>query len=602
MANSTLTVTEDDNDTPGLTLSASILTVVEGASNTFTVRLSDQPTGSVTVAISSDNSDAAVDTDPNQSGNQTSLTFTTVNWNQTQQVTVHAAQDDDGRGEPATLTLDPGGANYADSDNSTLTVSIQDDDPFGITVSATSLTVAEGSSDTFTVRLATLPAASVTVAVADGSSDDDVTLSRSSLSFSTTNWKTPQTVRVSAAHDADTDDDSATITLRAASSDSDYDAALAAPTVAVTVTDDDESTPGLTVTPSSLEVDEGSNGTFTVELATEPTAAVTVALSVSGDDDVTLGASSLTFSTTNWDTAQIVTVSAAEDDDATDGSATVTLDPASTDTGYGGLADSTLTVTEDDNDVIGLTVSESSLGVLEGGSNIFTVQLATKPTGAVTVDVSSDDTDVTVDTEVFQAGNQTSVSFTTANWNTPKTVTVAAAEDSDSTNDTATLTLDPSGADYASVADSTIAVSVTDNDNASALAVSEFPSGYYLDSNFRTRRLTPVGAGDDIYVRVSFNKNVGHTAGDGASARPEIFPQDRHRGRAAFQYRGGGRGAGERGLPPGCGDAGGCLRVPVHGGQHRQRQFRFPRRHQYRRYRRHGARRQVRPQRQGRHR
>ena len=83
--------------------------------------------------------------------------------------------------------------------------------------------------------------------------------------------------------------------------------------------------PGVTVSPEDLTVDEGGTGTYTVALNTQPTADVTVTVNDPTDNtDVTASPASLTFSTTDWATAQTVTVSAAEDDDPMEDTATVT--------------------------------------------------------------------------------------------------------------------------------------------------------------------------------------------------------------------------------------------------------------------------------------
>ena len=90
----------------------------------------------------------------------------------------------------------------------------------------------------------------------------------------TSNWGTPQTVTVSLAQDDDAADDAA-VTLTHTPSGGDYGAV---PFASVTVTPDDDDTAGATVTPTALTVTEGSTGTYTVALATQPTAAVTVAV------------------------------------------------------------------------------------------------------------------------------------------------------------------------------------------------------------------------------------------------------------------------------------------------------------------------------------
>ena len=78
------------------------------------------------------------------------------------------------------------------------------------------------------------------------------------------------------------------------------------------------------MTPAALTVTEGSSKSYTVALDTQPTAAVTVTVG-GASGDVTVDKSSLTFTTSDWGTAQTVTVSLGQDDDAVDDEA-VTLD------------------------------------------------------------------------------------------------------------------------------------------------------------------------------------------------------------------------------------------------------------------------------------
>lgn len=103
--------------------------------------------------------------------------------------------------------------------------------PQNIILSTNTLTINEGSSGAFTVRLAAAPSANVTVNVARSSGDSDVTASPTTLTFTPTNWSTPQTVTVSAAQDADSTNDGATITCSSTG--------LSSQNVTVTVLDDD---------------------------------------------------------------------------------------------------------------------------------------------------------------------------------------------------------------------------------------------------------------------------------------------------------------------------------------------------------------------------
>ena len=213
----------------------------------------------------------------------------------------------------------------------------------------------------------------------------------------------------------------------------------------------------VTASPTSLRVAEGSTGMYSVALRSQPTGDVTVAIS-SDNTEVTVSPASLTFTTTTWDTAQTVTVSAAQDTDEADKSATMTLDPSGG--GYDDVDDvvsTVLTVTVADDDGPGVTVMPPSLTIAEGSTGTYTVELNTQPTAQVTVAISTSNTEVTV--------SPTSLTFTTSNWNSAQTVTVTAGQDADTADDTAVLTLNPSGADYASVSDATVTVTVTDDDD-----------------------------------------------------------------------------------------------------------------------------------------
>ena len=92
-----------------------------------------------------------------------------------------------------------------------------------ITVSPTALTVTEENTtgDSYTVVLDSRPTADVTVTVA-GHSGTDVTPDPGTLTFTTSNWDTVQTVMVTAGDDADTANDAVTLTHSAASTDTGY--------------------------------------------------------------------------------------------------------------------------------------------------------------------------------------------------------------------------------------------------------------------------------------------------------------------------------------------------------------------------------------------
>ena len=317
---------------PRVIVSPTELSVNEGRSRTYTVQLNTQPSGDVMVAISSDNTDVTVD--------PANLTFGTTTWSAAQTVTVSAAEDYDALQDTATVTHDPSGADYDSVSNADLPITVPENDSLGVTAWPRSLTVREGSSNTYTVSLDTQPTGDVTVTIS--SDNPDVTVSSSILTFTTTDWGR-QSVRVTAGRDGDAADDMATLTHDP--SGADYDSVSNAD-IAVTVTDYD--IPGVTVTPTSLTIGEGGSGTYTVVLDTQPSGDVTVTIVNPTDNtDVTAEPAALTFTTTNWNSAQTVTVSAVLDADTDDDTATVTH----TVSGYGSVSSAasvTVTVAEED--------------------------------------------------------------------------------------------------------------------------------------------------------------------------------------------------------------------------------------------------------------
>ena len=120
-----------------------------------------------------------------------------------------------------------------------VTVTIVDDDTAGVTVSKSAVTVMEQDTtgDTYTVVLDSQPTATVTITIG-GQTAADITASPTPLTFTTTNWATPQTVTVTAGNDTDTASDTHSLTHNAASSDAKY-SSISITGVAVTVNDND---------------------------------------------------------------------------------------------------------------------------------------------------------------------------------------------------------------------------------------------------------------------------------------------------------------------------------------------------------------------------
>ena len=288
----------------------------------------------------------------------------------------------------------------------------------GFVLSSTSTTINEGSSTTFTVKLEEAPSEDITVTLT--SSNEIVTVSPSTLTFTSSNYSVAQTVTVNTVEALDYIDWSGNIIVSSVG----YNNA----TFTVNCKNISVNYGNIVASLSSLTILEGNSGTFTVKLGSQPTQNQTVSLS-SNNTDVTLSPSTLTFTPSNYNTAQIVTVAAAEDSDETNDSATITLTSSN-------VSNVTVSITVDDNDttVYGeMSLSTTSLTINEGSSGTFTVKLASQPTITEVISIASNDTDITV--------NPTSLTFTPSDYNIPQTVTVTVSEKSDIEDWTGALTL-----------------------------------------------------------------------------------------------------------------------------------------------------------------
>ncbi len=238
-----VSVTNSDNDTPGITVTPTELTADEPSGTAdFVIKLNTRPTGDADVSV------------PLSASGPCTLSVTSpaiiVNTEWETGVTVTVTAEDDSAVNPGgerictVSTGDPASddSDYGDlgpDDATDVTVTVQDDDTAEFEVSDISGDTTEaGGTATFTVRLTSEPSADVTVAV---SSDDTTegTVSPESLTFGPGDWDAPQTVTVTGEDDKDEDGDvDYSIVLAAAESDdTDYDG-TDPPDVSVTNTDD----------------------------------------------------------------------------------------------------------------------------------------------------------------------------------------------------------------------------------------------------------------------------------------------------------------------------------------------------------------------------
>lgn len=309
-------------------------------------------------------------------------------------------------------------------------------------------TVTEGgSTQTFEVVLSMPPTNDVSV---DISVDDATELSVSvgTLTFTSGNWDVPQTVTVTGVDDAIADGNvSSNVTLdNVTSADGNYNGITPSTDTLAFTTQDDEvagvqvrvvtDATGATTTapPFIVEEDNSVMGYVAFKLNTMPSADVTIPVSLSAQDqtEATLSANSIVLTAANWNNNDNVITITRVDDDVDEGTSTpitlITGNPSAPgDATYnaleaGDVADVAGQVNDDDT--AGITVTPGDTQTSEGGdTGDFDVVLDSEPTADVSVVVfSSDSSEGTVNPP-------TTLTFTSANWDTPQTVTVTGVDD-----------------------------------------------------------------------------------------------------------------------------------------------------------------------------
>ena len=468
-------VTVTDNDTPGLVLDPTSLTVAEGGSGTYTVKLATQPTGNVTVTVAGASGEVTFDTDGDTGGNQNTLSFTDSTWSTAQTVTVSAGQDNDADDDSATLTHSASGGGYG-SVSGNVAVTVTDDDTASVVTTAPDDTATEGSTTdtaTFTVNLNTEPSSDVTVTVTapagltlDGPDSATTFTSSEDLTFTTGNWSTAQTVTVRATDD---NDDSPigrelTVTWTSASSDSNYNNG-SGDAAEITVVDNDATT--VTLAGAAGDVAEGATKTFTVTLNRGLVNGETLGVPLTFGGDATRGTDYMTAcpdtlptgvtcndlddtsltptvtftgpSTGATATTVTLTLTAATDSTTEAGGESVVIGfgtlNASSGTGLGGGASGTdnledFNITDPDASAPTLEISGVPKRITTRAAFTVTFTFSESVTGFVTGDVSV----TNGDTSSFSGSGSSYTVVVTPNADADVTVTVDADSATDGTN------------------------------------------------------------------------------------------------------------------------------------------------------------------------
>ncbi|MDR3457519.1 MAG: DNRLRE domain-containing protein [Verrucomicrobiae bacterium] len=333
--------------TPGFTVTPTngLLTSESGAAASFSVVLDAPPTADVTVTVNS--SLPAVGT-----VSTNLLDFNATNWNVPQVVTVTGVTNTIANGglQPYTILLGTAvstDGNYNGLQPPGVSVANVNSDVPGISVWPTSglVTTESGGTATFYVLLNSPPASNVAIGLSSSNTGEG-TVAPASLTFTANNWNTPQAVTLTGVDDTVLDGPVTynIITAPAVSADLNYNGLDAADAGAVNL---DNEIAGVNITPgTTLSVVEGASTNFSVSLAAQPVANVSITFTSGNPSVGTLSPPTLNFTPANWNVPQSVILSGV-DNSVNSGSVTypISASVTSVNPGYSTLVISNLTAT-----------------------------------------------------------------------------------------------------------------------------------------------------------------------------------------------------------------------------------------------------------------
>ncbi|MEM7799582.1 MAG: hypothetical protein AAF633_10360 [Chloroflexota bacterium] len=358
----------------------------------------------------------------------------------------------------------------------TVRATIQNDDTAGLSVDwGAALEVSEaGMTDTISVTLDSEPTDPVDVLfipdeTLDFGSGAGLT---ETIEFTPLNWNLVQTVTVAAIDNAFINPYASgfvTYTVQS-EDDGDYDNLVLSGN-SVSIIDDDIAGVNL-ANPGGLNVAEGLlTDTLSLTLSSQPTQTVTIG--ATPDEELDLGAGagqavSITFLSGDWDIPQLLIVTPI-DDNVEEGahSGQISYTVVSTDTNFAPLTLTTTLATIQDNDTAGVLIDAGSgLKISEDGlTDTLTIQLTSAPTSSVLVTA---DPDSQIDLG-SGPGKSISVTFEVNSWSIKQTVTLTAADDTDSEglhSGSISYSISSLDSSYDNLAVGTTSASIMDNEPA----------------------------------------------------------------------------------------------------------------------------------------
>ena len=413
-------VTNVDNDVAGFVVNnPEVFEIKETQDAVLTVKLNTKPKSDVTISV-------AVDDTTEAQPEAESVVLTSETWNTGAEVKINGLADHmiDGN-QPVKITFT---SSSEDTDYNTLealvvNATVVDTDTAElVNTMSTAAIVKEGSADMVAMglSLSSIPTSDVSVAISV-SDPSELKVSKSVVTIKKDQWDFQQEINVSSVDDNLVDGDiKSKVVLKMTSSDENFNNKTKE--VEFTTVDNDMAAFVISSSAASFPENSGSTTSMTVKLQAQPTADVKVAVASSDTTELDVTSSkNLTFTKDNWNTPQTVNVKVI-DDNMADGTQTayVKFTASSTDAKFNGITGQSAKYTIIDNEAPSVVLTASPLTIYQSSpTTTVSIVLGVQPATNVSVSLGASKPE-------FLSFSNSSVSFTTTNWNVPQKVTLTA--------------------------------------------------------------------------------------------------------------------------------------------------------------------------------
>ena len=367
--------------------------VDEGGTQTVTVELSADPERTITIPITATGEGGATSADHSPPGSvtfnagETSQTFTFT-------ATQDTVDDDDESVKLGFGTMPDAWVSAGTRDETTVSIT-DDDDPFvTVTYGRSSYTVAEGGTQSVNVTLSADPERTVEIPLTTtdrgGAASADYSGVPSMVTFDS--GETSRSFNFAATQDT-VDDDDESVKLGFGTMPDERVSAGSTDEAIVSITDDDDPEVTVQYGQASQGVGEGETVNVTVSLSADPERTVTIPVTATGQDGATSADYSVPSSVT-FNAGEVLKTIAftAANDDADDDDESVKLGfgtglPSRVTTGT--RTETTLKIGDDDDPTVTVAFASATYTVAEGGTQTVTVSVSADPERTIIIPITT---------------------------------------------------------------------------------------------------------------------------------------------------------------------------------------------------------------------